>query len=64
MKIWIDENQRGFVRKGGLDTYYFLLNDIHEGRSVGNVEYITMTYSEFKKLYPVSTYVWYGRKKS
>jgi hypothetical protein len=62
MSIWIDENQEGFVSKG-YDTYYFHLNEIYRDAYCGNVKYRTMTYKQFKKLYPVSTYNWAARKK-
>lgn len=64
MKVWIDENQEGFVSKSILGRYYFHLNDVYRDTYCGNVKYVTMTYSQFKKLYPVKTSSWYVREKN
>lgn len=63
MRIWIDENQEGFVAKGLSKSYYFVLNEIYRDSYCGNVKYITMTYSKFKKLYPIKTELWWKREK-
>lgn len=62
MKIWIDENQVGFVSKG-VNSYYFHLNEIYRDTYCGNVKYRTMTYLQFKNLYPITTRYWFARKK-